>query len=250
MDFFSFLSVLWKRRIIVAVGLVLTVVAALFGATKLGSYDYKSSGSVVLLAPKTDPAAETTGSNPYLAYAGALNFMATVLSETFKDPGLEERLASEGATAAYEVKAGDGGLLTVDVEGTEETPTQATLERIMDAISEQLRDIQLAAGASKTTLITDTLLRKSEKPSIGQGSRVRAFASIGILGVVATVGVAFLVEARSGSRERRPRRRRRDDDLSVLQRESSPNGTTDRAATISWSKGAGAGEREASSGSG
>jgi hypothetical protein len=132
--------------------------------------------------------------------------MASVLVASFTDPRFSEVLARRGVTEDYSLTAGGNATLAFEVQGSNPRTTQRTLDALVESLDGRLKEVQVDAGSTDNALITASVLSKSVKPGVESGSRVRAVAAVGALGLLLTLAVVFLLDALSRARSSRRER--------------------------------------------
>jgi uncharacterized protein involved in exopolysaccharide biosynthesis len=229
MDFTATLQVLIRRWYVVIVMLALAA-GATFAAGMQVAPQYRATGSVILVpaSQATGDAKPASGTNPW---SGALGTTASAISRVVTSPVVAQEVALRGGTASYQVGTGVTASPIVDVIATGATPTEAirTVEEVTAALRDELSRREDEAGAPKETWITVQDLTLPTHASQLLGSRTRVMLAVGALGLVATIGMAMLVDALAKGRRGRKSGRRAVEAVPV----SFDAATSDVAAIVS-----------------
>lgn len=194
MDFWNSLKVLARRWYIVAVGMLVTLGAAV-GVNFLISPSYTAVGSLVLAVPPNLPE-RATSSNPYLAY-GNLAVAARVVASGMNQPSVVREQRSKGATGDFVVDLDpERSSPIITVNSTARTAAEAikTVEVVTAGVQQLLADRQKTLGAPQNTWITANTVVVPEEANQAIGSRLRAVSAVLVLGVIGTLTLAFGVE--------------------------------------------------------
>jgi hypothetical protein len=216
LDFFTTLRILLSRWYVVVPSMLFTLAAA-FAASAAVAPSWKATSTLVLLGPATarqDASGNATRvqTNAYLDFGGTLEVTADILSRIMMSPATAEQLAARGLTADYEVGAEpdpggrDTPILTIVAIGPDPEIAKATAQGVAAQIRSELQRRQTAAGAPKADFIRVDQVTTPTSAERQLGSKFRAAAAAGALGLALTFGLAFLAESIS---ERRAARRRR-----------------------------------------
>ena len=192
MDLLTALKILVRQWPVVLIGLVLTVV----GVVQVGGLvkpTYEAKATVLLLGPGTG--------NRFLAFDANLEVTADALIVVMQSDSGIERVTAAGAEGGYELVRTNGPLIEITGSAPSGEEATATVERVMAVLEEQLGVAQEGApDAERITL--DVLTQPVAAPEYG--SRVRAQAAVGVIGLVLTVTAGLLTDAvRRSRRERR-----------------------------------------------
>lgn len=209
MYFWDAVLVVARRWYVVVPGLALTVAAAV-GVGTLVPPTYQATGAVLFLAEPTVTGKDRP-TNPYLNFGPPLAATADVVAQLITADPAKAELAAAGGTGKYAVglsSSSPAPMLSVVATDADPGVAVRTMRLVVERVQRQLADIQQQAGAPPGTLITATVITASEKAERLGGSRLRAMAGVGGLGLVASLFAAFLVE--SLARRRTGRRRQAD----------------------------------------
>ncbi len=154
---------------------------------------YEAKATVLLLGPGTG--------NRFLAFDANLEVTADALIVVMQSDSGIERVTAAGAEGGYELVRTNGPLIEITGSAPSGEEATATVERVMAVLEEQLGVAQEGApDAERITL--DVLTQPVAAPEYG--SRVRAQAAVGVIGLVLTVTAGLLTDAvRRSRRERR-----------------------------------------------
>ena len=192
MDLLTALKILVRQWPVVLIGLVLTVV----GVVQVGGLvkpTYEAKATVLLLGPGTG--------NRFLAFDANLEVTADALIVVMQSDTGIERVTAAGTEGGYALVRTNGPLIEITGSAPSGEEATATVERVMAVLEEQLVAAQEGApDAERITL--DVLTQPVAAPEYG--SRVRAQAAVGAIGLVLTVTAGLLTDAvRRSRRERR-----------------------------------------------
>lgn len=209
MDFIDALRVLGRRWRIVAVGIVAVISTSAAGIFLVPT-NYQAAGQLLLLLP-----AQATGAssptNPYLNLVPGLTVTASLIASTLTTKEAQRSVAESGFTSEYSVgiNPGTGPLLEISAEDTDPVMAVKTRDEVIRRLQAELARIQAEEQAPQRQLIR---IRPNSVPQQADplpGSKIRALAVIGGLGITLTLVIAFGID-----RVRRPdlRRQRELDD--------------------------------------
>lgn len=199
--------VLVRRWYIVLAGLVLTAItgaAALFVVPT----EYQASGQVMLLLPPIASGVDTP-SNPYLNLPPELTITASIIAGSVTTKDMQEEMVDSGFPSEYSVALNPGSGPTLLITTTDSDPGAAerTRDEVIDRLRAELERIQSEVDVPERQLITARTDSVGLGAEVLPGSKVRALAVIGALGVVLTLLVTFAVDRMLKGRDRRRRRR-------------------------------------------
>ena len=202
MDLFTTIRILFRRWYVVLPALLLTVGGAAF-TFKTVAPSYEATGAVVLLGPAT-AGAPVAGEpspppvNPYLEFGGALETTGLILSRSLMSEATVTRLATQGASATYEVGTGsDGGspIVNVIATGADEAAAKRTVTIVIAEVRNELKRRQEAAGAPASQFIRVEDVTVPTNATKMAGSTMRAVAAVMALGLALSLGLGFMAEA-------------------------------------------------------
>jgi hypothetical protein len=202
LDFLESVKILARQWRVVFVGIVITVACTAFVASRVEP-TYNTSGTMLLFFPKLLEDPETGETNSYISF-GNLTVMANVLTDVLNQNASRQRLAEQGALSTYALgldPTQPTPLITVTAAGPE-AEVVPTVNLVMEAIDQELKDRQEQAGAPPVTWITAQAVTLPEEAVPQYGSRIRAAGVVFALGLAGTVTLAFVID---NVRQRRSR---------------------------------------------
>jgi hypothetical protein len=191
-DLLTALKILVRQWPVVLIGLALTAVGVIqVGGLVKPTYEAKATG--LLLGPGTG--------NRFLAFDANLEVTADALIVVMQSDSGIERVTAAGAEGGYELVRTNGPLIEITGSAPSGEQATATVGHVLAVLEEQLQAAQ--EGAADTERITlDVLTQPVAAPEYG--SRVRAQAAVGAIGLALTVTAGLLTDAmRRNRRERR-----------------------------------------------
>jgi len=203
-DLISALAVLGRHWIALVSGLIVTLGASVFMLIAV-PVTYQATSSDVLLVPAQPGATEAGLLNPYLGFGSGLGIVAEITARRMNDHAMGERLNAQGATADYlvDIVPGDAPLVQVTATSTDGGSALRTAKIVERALSNDLRDSQLALGSPKNLLIQTKPVTTATDAVPKRGSQIRAVAAVLVLGIAGTIFSAFTLEGLRVRRERR-----------------------------------------------
>ncbi|MGW5363356.1 hypothetical protein [Actinopolymorpha pittospori] len=213
MDMWGALRVLARRWLVVVPLLVLTALGAAGLYTATGP-EYTVTGSMLVLGPNAGQDEATGKRNPYLDY-GNLAVAAKVVIDVTLTPTTYESLTRATQTT-FELgldTTTSAPLIGLSVVGPSPDAVLKSAQTVIDFVNTTLRQRQLDAGAPEVTLISTEIVTPPVDVLELNSSRLRLVIAIAGVGVLMSVGGAFLVEAivRVRARSRRPLRLEADE---------------------------------------
>jgi hypothetical protein len=195
-----------RARWILTGGLLLLTLASVVAALAELPPTYQSESSVVLLA--SPEASRPNGDNPYLSFSPSLTLTADVVSREMMAPSTVNDLASSGFPDSYNVALASyttdttGSVLLVTVTGPDKAAVEFTLHGVTNEISTVLAKLQ--ASSPPADRILAATISMSGQPVLSLTQMARLLAVLIGVGLVASFGVPWLVEAQiAGRRIRR-----------------------------------------------
>lgn len=200
MDFVTFLQTLARRWLIVLAGLLVTA-AGVIAVLRFVPPSYEASTSLLLTVPVTgDQKGGSTSDpgqvNPYLAFGGALNVNAELLADLLASRDAHTMVRAAGGGAEYAVSPGQGAAPVINVLATSGDAREAgaTARAVVTVAAQLLSERQRASGAPQSSWIRVSALTSAGSAEQKTTSTIRALVSTVVLGVAATVLLAFTVE--------------------------------------------------------
>jgi hypothetical protein len=173
---------------------------------------YEATGTLLLLSPaKTySPDGKIVEVNPFTRSGNAERIAAGAVLTVTHTSRWKDRMTAAGGTGKYEYRLVSEVIMEVTI--TAPTPDQAigTLAIAIRLLEDELAQRQQRAGAPRETWIYVDTLAVPDTATVLLGSRIRATAGVGILGVASAATLAFLAESIGIGGGRRRTRRRAD----------------------------------------
>jgi hypothetical protein len=209
-DLANLFRVVRQHWLIVAVGLVLTLAAAVMLASQVKP-EFEAKTTVLLLTPPQTQSAEgeTIERNP-LENPGAVAVTASALTDVMASRPFALRMLAEGVTDPYEVAinpAGGGALLFARTTSESPDVALASLETVLEAMRDELAGIQERAGIAQATWISAQAITLPDEATPVAGSKTRVGLTALALGSAATLTLAYVADRLYG--DRRPWRDRK-----------------------------------------
>ena len=163
--------------------------------------EYQATGQLILLLP-ADATGPTTPTNPYLNLPSELTTTASLLAGTLMTKDSERDLVAQGFKSEYDVAVvlGAGPLLIVTTRDTDQEQALATRDEVMGRLESELERIQAEVNVPERQLISASPSSVGSVAEALPGSKIRALAVVGGVGVTLILLIAFL-------RDRRVRRK-------------------------------------------
>lgn len=201
MYFVDALKVLARQWLVVLVGLA-AVAGAAFAVVRVVPTEYQASGQLMLLLPTSSTGRETP-TNPYLNLPAELTTTASLLAGTMMTKDTVQALEDERMDSEYDVAVvpGAGPLLIITTRDTDPERAIDTRDGVMSRLDQELDLIQIEANVPETQLIRLLPFSVGSTAEALPGSKIRALAVVGGVGMTVILLVAF-------ARDRRRRRRR------------------------------------------
>jgi hypothetical protein len=184
------------RWLLTAGLLLLTLLGVVVALVELPP-SYQAESSVVLLA--SPAASRPNGDNPYLSFSPSLTLTADVVSRQMTAPQTAYDLTSNGYPDAYTVALATyttdttGSVLLVTVTGPDQAAVEITLHGVTQEISKVLAKLQ--ASSPPVDRITAATISMSRQATLSLTQLARLLAVLIGVGLAASFGVPWLVEA-------------------------------------------------------
>jgi hypothetical protein len=194
------LRVLGRRWYIVVLGLCLTA-GGVVGALQTVPPAYSVTSELLLLPPNSVVPA---GSNPYLVLGG-LESIGSVASKTMTDDRTKRLVKSQFGELDYGIgldPTAAAPMLIVNVESNDpqrSVDAERFLRERLPSVLQQLQDSAAVPGKSR---ITSTVVIEPDRPKILRKSQIRMAVAATALGLLGTVMLAALLDARAARRRR------------------------------------------------
>ena len=199
------LTVLRRRKLVAAVGLLVSVVLAVLAASFVGP-TYSAAAVVVLLPPSPQQGVQ----NPYL-YLGGLNQARDVVQSSLSSEQVRTEVQSQVAGADYTVLAdpvSSGPMLDITATAPTAAAAKEVLHTLVRRAPETMTTLQDRLDISTSAQIRTLTVAQDAKPKPVRKSQIRAVIAALALGLTLTVLAGGLVE---GLTERRRRSRREEE---------------------------------------
>lgn len=171
------------------------------------SPEFQVSGDVILLSPATLDGGASV--NPWSRFGGAETGAAAALVTVLNGASTKERLVvGDVKTVDVGINRSNGAIIGVSVLATSSEGALRGYQDVVAELDEQLRLRQAEAGAAvETWLRLDALTVPSRAEEL-PGSRTRAMAALAVVGVVAAICAAVVLDVTVGARLAHRSRRR------------------------------------------
>lgn len=197
MDFLDLAKLMYRWWFVTLPLVLLTLVSALIVSSRVQA-EYTARGSINLVAPTVTFDEEASTVNPLLSVNGALPTTAYVTALSATSPDVANLLASEGLSTSYDVAAQDRlPIILLETRAESREIATDTAERLVEIIDQDLQFKQDAAVVPAEDRVTAEVISVSIVGGADYGGRLRLRIAIIGFGLVATVGVAFLLESLS-----------------------------------------------------
>jgi hypothetical protein len=171
----------------------------LVGPTGETSVEYYASGSVLL----TIEANETELFNPYTPSGGTLRVLVEVASTERVRESIMDVIDDDEATFELIFDSRDvAAVLHVVATANSADGAMDTLDAAVGFLDDDLEERQMLAGADESTFLWYQRLAYPDEAEVASGGLQRPIATIIVLGVVAAVSLAILVDSVIGSRRK------------------------------------------------
>lgn len=194
------LRVLGRRWYIVVLGLCLTA-GGVVGALQTVPPSYSVTSEQLLLPPNSVVPA---GSNPYLVLGG-LESIGSVASKTMTDDRTKRLVKSQFGDLDYSIgldPSAAAPMLLVTVESNDPTRSVDAERFLRERLPTVLDQLQDSAAVPDKSRITSTVVIEPDRPKILRKAQIRLAVAATALGLMGTVMLAALVDARASRRRR------------------------------------------------
>jgi capsular polysaccharide biosynthesis protein len=205
-DFLTVLQVArrWWKTVLAL--LIATVFLAISAAASV-PVNYEAHGVVLLEPPvprQVDAEGQPVAQNRLLIISGSLNVVGDILARVLNDESTVDAMRADGS-ADYSVTSQPQGAPLLQIEATSHSQTDAieTVQRVSEAIADELGRQQDASGVDDAALIVARPLISPEDTTALYGGKVRVVLVVLVLGVAGTLSLALLLDAIS-QRRRKP----------------------------------------------
>lgn len=206
MDFSNSLGVLWRRKGLTFLLLLLTLAGAV-GVGVLLPWTYKESATETLLNSQQSSQA-LGGGNPYLSFDAAMVEMANVLTLKLADVQTTNTLAQQGDTASYQAQVlsenaqNEEPFIQISVSGKSAANVAQTLQGVTASLSSLLT--QLQANVPVKSRASLDVISEDSAPKRSTSAKLKPLVAVVGVGLVLT----FLIpQAVDGAAVRRRKNR-------------------------------------------
>lgn len=196
------MGALWRRKLLTALGLVVTICLAVGAAVATGP-SYESEAIVVLIPPTPDQGVK----NPYLYLAG-LNQARDIVERSLGSEEVQAELKKRDATAQYTVTEDPmsaGPLLVITADAATKDQVNKTLTALLDNVAPSAKRLQDRLNIAPSAQIKTLEITRDEEPKVVRKSQMRTAIMAGALGLGLSLLAVALVDGLLT-------RRRRDED--------------------------------------
>lgn len=206
----EFLRAIVRRWPIVLIGAVLTAAAAVAVLREDGTYWTRSE--LVFMAPSSAlfPNSLQTRSEDLIITAGLVGKLVTGPDRTLKYSSTDVSIIGTPHEADYWLRLPDTGgqwatnfgdqLLLLDVVGDSPEAVEELHDDVVAHVRAELEAIQSAQGVAAVNEITMQVSPETIVVHQVEGSRIRALAMTGVIGVAVTGAAVMLLELRASRR--------------------------------------------------
>jgi hypothetical protein len=195
----------WRGHWILTGALLAATLGGSAMAAQVLPRTYQAQGSVVLLASRA--VSKPNGGNPYLSFSPSLTLTADVLSRELMAPATAAYLASMGYSGTYTVALAPdtvpttGSVLLLTVTGSDQATVADTVTGVITEIRARLTRLQ--SGISKYNQIRVEPLSVTPQATVSMAQTLRPLAALLALGLAATFGIPWIIDAQIATRRAR-----------------------------------------------
>lgn len=194
MSWTEVLRALWRRRLIILIGLLLTA-GLTYAGWRLVPPSYEAAGTILLL-PSTSTVSQG-GHNPFLNL-DALSAPAALVIARLDAETERSRLEEIAPTADYTVETDPtmrGPTILITVTGDSASSTLTALNEMLDTATEILAEIQQEQNVPADAVIDSMRLTADTKATRSTSDTVRAVVAIAVTGGALTITSAVAIDA-------------------------------------------------------
>jgi capsular polysaccharide biosynthesis protein len=216
MDFWDVAKLIWRRWYVAIPLLLLTIAGAVWTSATVAP-DYRVTGHIAVVGPaiqRADTGAEVTRVNPWSSEA-----LADAAAIRLQGQALADAMSAEGYRGEWSALV-TGRLPVIRVEVVAERPeqAQATMQRLRDAIEQEVRSRQAEYNVVREEQISTVSYDGGETVEPVTGKVKRALIVVVAAGLILTVGIVVAFDAIAR------RRRARTDEVSSQAPVAGPQG--------------------------
>jgi len=205
MDLVGVLGLLARRKLVVAIMVILTI-ASLALVYKKAPPVWKASGAVVLVPPENPQTGPGAKPNPYLEY-GDLSVVSEVLVRTMESTAVGNQQKASGVvgtvTVTPDTNSSSAPIIDItDQAGTGQDAVQSTIT-VTNEVGEQLVKLQQAKGVDTRQFITTQTVLAPTKATRVFSSTLRRLIAVGVLDLILIVAVTLAVDTWASRRAER-----------------------------------------------
>jgi hypothetical protein len=204
MDFSNSLGVLWRRKGLTFLLLLLTLAGAV-GVGALLPWTYKESVTETLLNSQQS-SQSLGGGNPYLSFDAAMVEMANVLTLKLADAQTTNALAQQGDTASYQAQVlsenaqNEEPFIQISVSGKSSANVAQTLQGVTASLSNLLT--QLQANVPVKSRASLDVISEDTAPKRSTSAKLKPLVGVLGVGLVLTFLIPQAVDGAAGRRRR------------------------------------------------
>jgi hypothetical protein len=214
MDFERLLAVLGRHWRAVLVVLVVTAGAVMLVPSRVAP-DYEVSGSAIVLSPAAvqDGTDTETLLNPWARVSMAETGAAAALVQVLNSEQVAEVVLADREVTSYTVTGNpaNGAIVDIAVVGRSEASALMGFDAVLDRLHSELGTQQEVTGAPADTWMVANPLTRPTRAAEEPGSQTRAMVAVALLGAVAAIGVAIVLDVVVEPRRQRRREASRTD---------------------------------------
>lgn len=196
MDFVDALKVLWRRRLVVLLGILLTALGCAAVLTQVATV-YQASAQYLLLLPPTANG-EDEPQNPLINQPTGLVLGATLIAAEVNTKSTVREMDRAGFDSDFELalSPNNGPLLSLTVTGTDRTDVVDTRDEVIRRLDEQLADLQQTdiADIPSNQVITSVPVAVNQTAEAVPGAKIKALVVVVAVGGLVTLLLAFALD--------------------------------------------------------
>jgi capsular polysaccharide biosynthesis protein len=196
MDLASLMRSVSRRRVIALPILLAGVAASAYFFLSLAP-TYSAQAQLVFVPPNASvQSGKARDINPYLQFGSSIQTAANVALKQVNTPDFNERIRAAGVTSGVQVVIVQDSPVLVITSKTRDSG-QAIRGAVVasDEIRREVRKSQIDAGSPESLLIDPRPIGSPAVSTVLFGARVKAALATLVLGVLAAINAAFLVDA-------------------------------------------------------
>jgi len=196
MDFLDSIRLLWRRRLVVLLGIVATGLGWVLVMLNVQT-NYSATAQYVLLLPSTANG-RATPQNPIINQPTGLVLGAGLIAAEVNSKDTVRNLAARGFKDPYSIalQPSSGPLLTIEVSGTDPHGVVAERDELLHRLDQQLRIMQNKeiAGVPRNQVIYSLKTAVNREAEAVPGAKIKALLAVGAAGALATLLAAVVVD--------------------------------------------------------